>query len=335
MQFSLPLAKPSFVRRTNKEHLMTNTNIHLAILGYGTECTKKNATIATSIGKMAAKNDISLLAGNVTSTFGFAFKAAQDYKVNTICVIEKHKRVEKDHDANEVIRTKDTHHKHKQIAQIADAAILIGGGAGSQLLIKYFLKNKKTVIAIKGSGGIADSSLPTGVLLAANAREAFIILNSIKEQCSFKTDFGIIQLSYDHFALAAIKLIQEEANNSCDSKQGFVQQFQQYLASNLEEFEGKVHLKGTEFQKRVWHALLDIPYGKTMAYGELAEQLGDKNASRAVGHAAGQNPIWIIIPCHRLVGKSGALTGYAGGLEMKMRLLDLENHQTELNLFNG
>lgn len=312
---------------------MINTNIHLAILGFGTECSKKNAALAASIGKMAAKNDISLVAGNVTSTFGYAFKAAQDYKVNTICIIEKHKKVGKDHDANEVFRTKDTYHKHKQIAQIADAAVLIGGGAGSQLLLKYFIKNKKTVIAIKGSGGIADADLPPEVLIAANAREAFLLLNSIKEQCSFKTDFGIIQLVYDHFALCKINLAENEEKNSCNPGQGFARQFQKYLASDLKEFEGKVHLKGTDFQKKVWYALLDIPYGKTMAYGDLAEQIGDKKASRAVGHAAGQNPIWVIIPCHRLLGKSGALTGYAGGLEMKMRLLDLENHQTELKLF--
>jgi len=312
---------------------MINTDIYLAILGYGTECSKKNAAIAKSIGKMAAKNDISLVAGNVSSTFGFAFKTSSENSGNNICVIEKHKKVGKDHDADQVIRTKDTYHKHKQIAQIADAAVLIGGGAGSQLLLKYFLKNNKTVIAIKGSGGLADTDLPKQVLIANNAREAFQLLNSIKTQCSFKTELGNIQLHYDHFALIAVHLTEKESEINCHSKYDFVQQFQQYLKNNLREFDGKVHLKGTNFQKRVWKALLDIPYGNTLAYGELAEQLGDKKASRAVGHAAGQNPIWVIIPCHRLVGKSGSLTGYAGGLEMKMRLLDLEKQQTELDLF--
>ncbi len=312
---------------------MIDTNIHLGILGYGSKCTKKNAAIARSIGKMAAKNNISLVAGNVTSTFSYAFEAAQNYQVNTICVIEKHKKLETDHLAQDVIRTNDTYHKHKQIAQIADAAVLIGGGAGSLLLLKYFLKNNKTVVAIKGSGGLADTELPPQVLKVANAREAFRLLNSVKEQCSFQTNFGTIQLTYDHFALITAKLINGEAPIDCDSKYDFVQQFQHYLVSSLEEFEGKLHLKGTKFQNKVWHALLNIPYGKTMAYGDLAKFLGDKKASRAVGHAAGQNPIWIIIPCHRLISKSGALTGYAGGLEMKMRLLAMEKHQTELNLF--
>lgn len=317
-----------------KEDFMINTNIHLAILGYGKECTKKNAAIATSIGKLAAKNGISLVAGNITSTFHYAFQAANDYKVNTICVIEKHKKVEPKHFANEVYRTRDTYQKHKQISQIGDAAVLIGGGAGSSLLLKYFLKNKKTVIAIKGSGGLADSELPKEVLQAANAREAFKMLNEEKKVCSFNTEIGNIELSYDHFALRKATVIDDNRSESCDSIYDFAHQIQQYVNSDLEEFEGKVHLKGTDFQKKVWNAILDIPYGKTISYGELAAQLGDEKLSGAVGQVVGQNPLWIITPCHRVIGKTGALSTYAGGLEMKMRLLDLENRQTELNIFN-
>jgi len=312
---------------------MINTNIHLAILGFGTECSKKNGAIASTIGKLSAQNNISLVAGNVTSTFEYAFKAAKDFLVQKICVIEKHKQIVSNNYADEVIRTKDTHEKHKQIAQIADAAVLIGGGAGSQLLVKYFLKNKKTVVAIEGSGGLADSKLPPQVLYAKNAREAFKILNSIKKECILDSSLNNMKLSYDHFGLCGFKSTKEKIDNTCINKDTFAKQFSRYLKSNLKTFSGKLHLKGTDFQKKVWLALLDIPFGTTISYGELAEKLGDKKASRAVGHAAGQNPIWIIIPCHRLVGKGGDLTGYAGGLEMKMRLLDLENHQTELNLF--
>lgn len=312
---------------------MINTNIHLAVLGFGKECSNKNATLATSVGKMAGKQGISLVAGNVTATFEHAFLAAKEFEISTICVIEKHKKVGKNHYASEVYRTKDTYEKHTQIAQMADAAILIGGGPGSQMLINYFIKNKKTVVAIKGSGGLADAVLPPQVLLASNVREAFQILNSIKFQCKLKTDLGFIELSYDHFALREVKISNTESAKNCDRKSVFVQQFQEYFRGDRKEFEGKLHLVGTDFQLKVWHALLDIPFGKTLEYGELATQLGDKNAQRAVGHAAGQNPIWVIVPCHRLIGKDGSLTGYAGGLEMKMRLLDLENQQTELKLF--
>ncbi|NOR87752.1 MAG: methylated-DNA--[protein]-cysteine S-methyltransferase [Bacteroidales bacterium] len=312
---------------------MINTDIHLAILGYGKECTKKNASIATSIGKLAGKQGVSLVAGNVSSTFGYAFKAAKAYHAPTICVIEKHKRTSKEHDASKIIRTKDTHYKHNQIAQIADAAVLIGGGAGSQLLLKYFIKNKKTVIAIKGSGGLADKNLPPQVLIASSAREAWSILNSINYQCSLSIPFGLLKLTYDHFALREAIITPEQSSSNCKNTHAFQQQFKEYMDANRKEFNGKVHLIGTDFQKKVWNALLKIPFGKTISYGDLAHQLGDKKAGRAVGHAAAQNPIWVIVPCHRLIGKSGDLTGYAGGLEMKMRLLDLEGRQTELNLF--
>jgi methylated-DNA-[protein]-cysteine S-methyltransferase len=87
---------------------------------------------------------------------------------------------------------------------------------------------------------------------------------------------------------------------------------------------------GTPFQQRVWRALLDIPYGETTSYGELARQLGQPNASRAVGLANGTNPIPVIIPCHRVIGANGSLTGYGGGLPIKQRLLALERGEQRL-----
>ena len=81
---------------------------------------------------------------------------------------------------------------------------------------------------------------------------------------------------------------------------------------------------GTEFQRRVWSALQTIPYGQTRSYGEIAEQVGSPGASRAVGLANGRNPVAIIVPCHRVIGAAGAMTGYGGGLERKRTLLDLE-----------
>ena len=88
--------------------------------------------------------------------------------------------------------------------------------------------------------------------------------------------------------------------------------------------------QGTDFQKQVWNALLDIPFGQTCTYSDIAAKIGRPSAVRAVGAAIGRNPIWLLIPCHRVVGKNGALTGYAGGLELKRYLLDLEQDRSHL-----
>ncbi|WP_051467294.1 methylated-DNA--[protein]-cysteine S-methyltransferase [Actinomadura oligospora] len=102
-----------------------------------------------------------------------------------------------------------------------------------------------------------------------------------------------------------------------------------YFAGERHEFELPLKLKGTEFQRRVWDALTRIPYGETVTYGELATELGNSGASRAVGLANGRNPIGIIVPCHRVVGSTGSLTGYGGGIERKRFLLDFErSHQS-------
>jgi methylated-DNA-[protein]-cysteine S-methyltransferase len=103
-----------------------------------------------------------------------------------------------------------------------------------------------------------------------------------------------------------------------------VEQLDAYFAGDLKEFDVRMRLAGTPFQRRVWDALLQIPYGETMSYGELAARIGQPNASRAEGLANGRNPIAIIVPCHRVIGASGSLTGYGGGLDRKRRLLDLE-----------
>lgn len=101
-------------------------------------------------------------------------------------------------------------------------------------------------------------------------------------------------------------------------------QLKEYFAGKRTEFTVKLAFEGTVFQKAVWAALLDIPYGETRSYGDIARQVGNPNAVRAVGAAAGMNPIPIIAPCHRVIGASGKLTGFAGGLEVKELLLDLE-----------
>ncbi|MDO0910439.1 methylated-DNA--[protein]-cysteine S-methyltransferase [Streptomyces sp. DT2A-34] len=104
-----------------------------------------------------------------------------------------------------------------------------------------------------------------------------------------------------------------------------IDQLEAYFAGELKEFTLELRLNGTEFQRRVWDRLRHIPYGETRSYGQLADALGNPAASRAVGLANGRNPIGIIVPCHRVVGASGSLTGYGGGLDRKKRLLDFES----------
>ncbi|MFD9433879.1 methylated-DNA--[protein]-cysteine S-methyltransferase [Streptomyces sp. NPDC060002] len=102
------------------------------------------------------------------------------------------------------------------------------------------------------------------------------------------------------------------------------EQLEAYFAGESKDFGLELRLHGTPFQRSVWAELRKIPYGETRTYGELAEALGNPAASRAVGLANGKNPIGIIVPCHRVIGAGGGLTGYGGGLERKRRLLDFE-----------
>ena len=106
-----------------------------------------------------------------------------------------------------------------------------------------------------------------------------------------------------------------------------ISQLDAYFAGELLDFDLELDLVGSEFQRRVWAALLTIPYGETRSYGQIAAQIGSPNASRAVGFANGHNPIGIIVPCHRVIGANGSLTGYGGGLERKKSLLDMERNR--------
>ena len=109
-----------------------------------------------------------------------------------------------------------------------------------------------------------------------------------------------------------------------------MRQLRAYFAGDLHEFDLRLDPQGTPFQLCVWKRLTEIPYGETIRYGELARRIGNPNASRAVGLANGSNPIPIVIPCHRVIGSNGKLTGYGGGLETKERLLALERKQLPL-----
>jgi methylated-DNA-[protein]-cysteine S-methyltransferase len=109
-------------------------------------------------------------------------------------------------------------------------------------------------------------------------------------------------------------------------------QLSEYFAGARTEFDLALSIDGTPFERRVWSALTEIPYGETLSYGELARRLGQPSAARAVGLANGRNPISVIVPCHRVIGANGTLTGYGGGLERKRMLLELESGQARMRL---
>jgi methylated-DNA-[protein]-cysteine S-methyltransferase len=113
-----------------------------------------------------------------------------------------------------------------------------------------------------------------------------------------------------------------------------VEQLIAYFAGELTDFDIELELRGTEFQRRVWNALRTIPYGETRSYGEIAEQIGAPGSARAVGWANGHNPIAIVVPCHRVIGANGSLTGFGGGLDRKRALLELEKQGENSTLFD-
>lgn len=137
---------------------------------------------------------------------------------------------------------------------------------------------------------------------------------------------GITKISIREVHLKASASVPEELVQA-------VLQLEGYFKGQRETFDLKLNLKGTEFQKQVWLKLLDIPYGQTRSYLELARNLGDEKAIRAVAAANGRNPLWVVIPCHRIVGSDGSLTGYAGGLWRKKWLLEHEAGTEQFSLF--
>ena len=112
-----------------------------------------------------------------------------------------------------------------------------------------------------------------------------------------------------------------------------VSQLQEYFDKKRTHFTFKINPKGTEFQQKVWLELLNIPFGKTISYLDLSKKLGDVKAIRAAASANGKNPLWIVVPCHRVIGTNGSLTGYAGGLWRKKWLLEHENPTNQQTLF--
>lgn len=141
---------------------------------------------------------------------------------------------------------------------------------------------------------------------------------------AIKTPIGPLTLEADENAVTAIHFSAGGAQDASPLLDATEAQLREYFAGARRTFDLPLAPHGTAFQRRVWAALRTIPYGETRTYGELAAAIGSPNASRAVGMANHRNPIPIIIPCHRVIGANGTLTGYAGGLEIKRRLLALE-----------
>lgn len=148
-------------------------------------------------------------------------------------------------------------------------------------------------------------------------------------QAAFDQDGAVLYLGFaehEHRAalLARVADLDPVAVPPVAAVTGLRNQLDAFAEGRIRDFDVPFRLHGSAFERRVWEELQRIPFGETRSYGQLAEALGDRNLSRAVGRANGANPVSILMPCHRVIGASGALTGYAGGLEMKARLLRIE-----------
>lgn len=144
---------------------------------------------------------------------------------------------------------------------------------------------------------------------------------------------GLVRLEFDtrvqKFNSKTIAL-----EKSDDALAPYLRQLEEYFSGRRRTFSVPLDLRGTEFQLRCWHALLEIPYGETRTYREIARAIGHPQAFRAVGLANNRNPIAIIVPCHRVIASDGTLCGYGGGLDLKRKLLELEGHPACTNLFS-
>ncbi|RKE98902.1 methylated-DNA-[protein]-cysteine S-methyltransferase [Ichthyenterobacterium magnum] len=151
-----------------------------------------------------------------------------------------------------------------------------------------------------------------------------------------ETPLGIAKIIGDNEGISSVSVLNSNeviTHIIPDELQDCVYQLQEYFNGDRNQFNLKLNPQGTDFQKRVWDALEQIPYGKTVSYLELSKQLGDVKAIRAVANANGKNPLWIIVPCHRVIGSDGSLTGYAGGLHRKQWLLEHESPYKQQSLF--
>ncbi|MEA1787563.1 methylated-DNA--[protein]-cysteine S-methyltransferase [Arenibacter sp. GZD96] len=150
------------------------------------------------------------------------------------------------------------------------------------------------------------------------------------------TPLGIAKIEGDANGVSKITILDGTENQTDivpECLEDAVYQLREYFEGTRQHFELELQPEGTDFQKKVWQALQEIPFGKTISYLELSKRLGNAKAIRAVAAANGQNPLWIVIPCHRVIGSTGALIGYAGGLHRKQWLLAHESPVQQQTLF--
>src|SRR5580693_1887724 len=151
-----------------------------------------------------------------------------------------------------------------------------------------------------------------------------IILSPVGELKLVASDEGLVAILWENDNPKRVKLGALVENSDRPILLETERQLKEYFQGKRKSFSLKLDLMGTKFQNDVWQALLAIPFGETRSYGQIARQLGNPRALRAVGAANGRNPISIVVPCHRVIGASGKLTGFAGGLKTKAQLLSLE-----------
>ena len=152
----------------------------------------------------------------------------------------------------------------------------------------------------------------------------------------YKTPLGTAKIVGDKNGIQSVSVLDEDIETSSEIPEYLIDctnQLNEYFSGKRNDFNLKLNPQGTEFQKKVWTELLNIPFNKTRTYLEQSKALGDVKAIRAVASANGKNPIWIIIPCHRVIGSDGSLTGYAGGIWRKKWLLAHENPVKQQSLF--
>ena len=156
------------------------------------------------------------------------------------------------------------------------------------------------------------------------------------ETAFIQTPLGVAKLEGDEHGLVATTVLdnsEEITEIIPEVLEDAVYQLREYFEGDRKTFDLELNPQGTDFQKKVWEALLQIPFGKTNSYMQLSKTLGDPKAIRAVAAANGKNPLWIIVPCHRVIGSDGSLTGYAGGLHRKKWLLAHESPSKQQSLF--
>ena len=155
------------------------------------------------------------------------------------------------------------------------------------------------------------------------------------ETAFIESPLGITKIVGDENGISVISILSEGQITTKIPKelQECVFQLQEYFEGQRNHFDFKINPQGTDFQQKVWRELLSIPFGKTMSYLDLSKKVGDVKAIRAVASANGRNPLWIVVPCHRVIGTDGSLTGYAGGLWRKKWLLEHESQSKQQSLF--